>query len=510
MEREPKYLAFISYSHKDRRIARWLHKEIENYKIPKSLYMLKKDDGTIKYPNLPNSLKRTIFRDEEELPVGGELPVRLKKALDNSKNLIVLCSPHAVGIHKTSNSINWIDEEILYFKCNHGEEKILGIIIDGEPNASNYGVNDEKYEAFPQALRYRIDQNCTLSQESAHPVAADARKRSFRRRALIRIIATILDVDFADLWRRDKKAQRIKMFFISAVIGIFIAIGAFAYYTWMENREYLEHSQTFVELNVRLLKVKKQLKKDPYNPDLKREKENLEDKLEIIKNIDTLYNQIDDKILKKAIEIFYNSKDIYKGAKASLDFLNSEAIKQNEDKKIEKLLALWLFKARSYRLTNDYNNAESYYDKSLSLDFSFENALEYANFLYKQNNFKKAEKIYKKILKLSLDITKKTAVLNNLAVLESDLQRYKEAKKYYLEALKIYRKLAQDNPQAYNLYLAKTLLIGVSIFDAPLTDLYTVRQLLRPYKELPEAKKLLEITNFLQTIKKSSKQSTHQ
>ena len=41
-----KYKAFISYSHKDIKFARWLQKSIENYKIPKSLRELKNKDGS--------------------------------------------------------------------------------------------------------------------------------------------------------------------------------------------------------------------------------------------------------------------------------------------------------------------------------------------------------------------------------------------------------------------------------------------------------------------------------
>ncbi len=105
-----KYHAFISYSHKDIKFARWLQKSIENYKIPKSLRELKNKDGSIKYPNLPKDLKRSIFRDEEELSPSGSLPKRLQEALSLSKKLIVICSPYAVGVHKKGGAINWVDE----------------------------------------------------------------------------------------------------------------------------------------------------------------------------------------------------------------------------------------------------------------------------------------------------------------------------------------------------------------------------------------------------------------
>jgi len=54
--KEKHYKSFISYSHKDEKFVKWLHKALEKYKIPKEL----RND----YPNLPNSLF-PIFRDRE-------------------------------------------------------------------------------------------------------------------------------------------------------------------------------------------------------------------------------------------------------------------------------------------------------------------------------------------------------------------------------------------------------------------------------------------------------------
>jgi hypothetical protein len=72
-----KYQAFISYSHADIKFARWLQKKIENYKIPNALRE--------KYPHLPKDLKRSIFRDEEELPTSSALPDNLTGALEDSE-----------------------------------------------------------------------------------------------------------------------------------------------------------------------------------------------------------------------------------------------------------------------------------------------------------------------------------------------------------------------------------------------------------------------------------------
>jgi hypothetical protein len=58
MPKTYKYKAFISYSHKDKEFADWLHEQLEKYKIPKDLIA--------KNPNLSKKFY-PIFRDEEEL-----------------------------------------------------------------------------------------------------------------------------------------------------------------------------------------------------------------------------------------------------------------------------------------------------------------------------------------------------------------------------------------------------------------------------------------------------------
>ena len=154
MQETYKYKAFISYSHKDKAFAKWLHKRIENYKIPNSLRE--------KYPHLPKDLKRTVFRDEEELPTASVLSDNLLHALDNSEKLIVVCSPWAV------DSL-WVDSEILYFKQQHGENSVLAVITGGEPNATY--TDDGSNEAFPKSLRYKVGEDKNLTTERTEPIA---------------------------------------------------------------------------------------------------------------------------------------------------------------------------------------------------------------------------------------------------------------------------------------------------------------------------------------------------
>lgn len=78
-----KYKAFISYRHlePDRTAAIEVHRMLEKYVIPRRL----RRDGE-------KRLGR-IFRDEDELPLSGNLSESIQTALEESEYLIVACSP---------------------------------------------------------------------------------------------------------------------------------------------------------------------------------------------------------------------------------------------------------------------------------------------------------------------------------------------------------------------------------------------------------------------------------
>jgi hypothetical protein len=65
-----RYWVFISYSHEDERWASWLHRALENYRLPQGLA-----GHTGKYGELPQRLF-TVFRDREGLGSAADLPAR--------------------------------------------------------------------------------------------------------------------------------------------------------------------------------------------------------------------------------------------------------------------------------------------------------------------------------------------------------------------------------------------------------------------------------------------------
>ena len=97
MDNTFKYYAFISYKREDEEWAKWLQHKLEHYKLPSSL------NGKEK---LPKEI-RPIFRDKSEL-AAGVLAKEIRKALDDSKYLIVICSSN-------SAKSDWVNLEIQAF-----------------------------------------------------------------------------------------------------------------------------------------------------------------------------------------------------------------------------------------------------------------------------------------------------------------------------------------------------------------------------------------------------------
>jgi hypothetical protein len=130
-----KYQAFISYSHRDERWARWLHKGLETYRIPTRLVGQTTPAGPIPRRLTP------IFRDRDELPSATDLSAKVEEALRASANLIVICSPQAAASR-------WVGEEILAYKRLGRASRIFCLIVAGEPNASAVSVRDAE-PCFP-------------------------------------------------------------------------------------------------------------------------------------------------------------------------------------------------------------------------------------------------------------------------------------------------------------------------------------------------------------------------
>lgn len=186
-----RYVAFISYSHKDAGIGRWLHRRLEGYRLPKRLAGTKGEHGPVPERLTP------IFRDRVSLPAAGDLSETVRAALAISRNLIVICSP-------SSAASPWVAKEIATFRELHPERPIFTAIVEGEPD-----------QCFSPAL----------VEGGVEPLAADLRKeRDGRRLGLLKLVAGLAGVGLDDLVQRDaqRNLRRVTAVTLGAVAAMLV------------------------------------------------------------------------------------------------------------------------------------------------------------------------------------------------------------------------------------------------------------------------------------------------
>ncbi len=220
---EFKYWAFLSYSHTDARWSDWLHRKLETYRIPRRLVGRTTERGY----KVPKRL-HPVFRDREELPSSSDLSENIETALRESRYLIVICSPR-------SAASLWVNQEIKTFKSLDGEKRILSLIIEGEPNATDK-PSIGMPEAFPEALRYRVNARGELTSQRVEPIAADARPgRDGRASALLKILAGLLGVGFDELKRRERARRIRRRMAWSSATAALMAVALLGW-QWQESR----------------------------------------------------------------------------------------------------------------------------------------------------------------------------------------------------------------------------------------------------------------------------------
>ena len=207
MLQEKEYYAFISYQRKDEKWADRLRSRLEHYRLPSSV---RRQDAS-----LPKEI-RPIFRDALEL-ASGVLAKEIEAALQNSKYLIVICSPN-------SAKSPWVNKEIQTFIDFGREDRIIPFIIDGTPFS-----DDEETECYPPALRSLKGEKELLG-ININEISPEA--------APIKVVARMFGLKFDTLWQRYEKEQRKRRLQIIAGISALaiIAIGV-AGWLWALNTQ---------------------------------------------------------------------------------------------------------------------------------------------------------------------------------------------------------------------------------------------------------------------------------
>lgn len=174
------YAAFISYNSADREIARRLQRALESYSIPKAVR-----GRTTRFGVIGERIGK-VCRDRTDFKTGESLNAALVEALDRSGALVVLCSPD-------SARSKWVNAEVEHFRNSGRAARIFPLVIRTDetrlvPNS------------FPPALK-RADGD--------EAIAADLQDSGDGwHDGVLKILASILDVDFDALRQRALEAAR--------------------------------------------------------------------------------------------------------------------------------------------------------------------------------------------------------------------------------------------------------------------------------------------------------------
>src|SRR6476469_5814477 len=198
-----RYYAFLSYSHRDKELADWLHRELEKFRVPHALAGKLTANGVVPRRLTP------IFRDEQDLSAGGDLAQEIKAALAASQFLVVLCSP-------TAARSRWTNAEIESFKRTRPEGCVLAAVVAGEPFASDLPGRSEE-ECFPPALRFKFGRRGHQTAKRAEPLAADFREAGEGKRiAFLKLVAGMLGVGLDELVQRDTTRRHRQLAWLAA------------------------------------------------------------------------------------------------------------------------------------------------------------------------------------------------------------------------------------------------------------------------------------------------------
>ena len=213
-----RYSAFISYNHRDRDWAIWLHRSLERYSVPKRLWGRPVPWGETG-PRLP-----PVFRDRDELATSSDLATSVKEALAEAAFLIVVCSPN-------SARSKWVDEEIQTF-IDAGREKFIRlIIVDGEPHSP---APDR--ECLPPSL---------TREGAPEPLAADVRDEADGKQgAKLKFLAGILGVPYDELRQREaaRRQKRLAAIALAASVG-FIIMAGLTVFAFLSRAEAIEQRE---------------------------------------------------------------------------------------------------------------------------------------------------------------------------------------------------------------------------------------------------------------------------
>lgn len=186
---EYKYYAFVSYRSSDEKYAKWLQDKIEAYRLPTTVQKMN--------AALPKKKLRPCFRYHTDIQPN-ELKTELRNKLEQSKYLLVICTPR-------SAQSPWVGNEIDTFVELGRRDRIIPVIVEGHPYSGDPATecyNPALIKHFPHSDNIAEDREIlgVNIHEEGHGSAYMKRER-----AVIQIVSRMLDVNYDQLWNRQRR-----------------------------------------------------------------------------------------------------------------------------------------------------------------------------------------------------------------------------------------------------------------------------------------------------------------
>jgi hypothetical protein len=229
---EEGYLAFISYSHADEKIAAATHKLLERFRVPRGLVGCETEHGKV-----PARI-RPVFRDREEFPASADLGLAIRESLGAARTLVVICSPR-------SARSRWVGEEIRHFKQLGRSDRIYCLIADGEPVGAGEGGND-RASFHPALLEQFDDRGRQLEGTGAEPLAVDLSEDGLSI-AGVKLAAGVLGVGYDDLYRRVRRQRLRNRSLLAGLTAMVLAAGTWLYVDGLREKRLNRAQQLAVE-----------------------------------------------------------------------------------------------------------------------------------------------------------------------------------------------------------------------------------------------------------------------
>ena len=219
MEQQYTYYAFVSYRSSDEKWAKWLQEKIEAYRLP----------TTIQHENadLPKSRLRPCFRYHTDIQPN-ELKTELRNKLEQSKYLLVICTPR-------SAQSPWVGAEIDTFVALGRRDRIIPIIVDGRPYSGDPATecyNPSLLKHFPHSDD--IDEDREILGVNIHEEGSGSAFIK-RERAVMQVVSRMLGVSFDRIWQRQKR--RLIRRAIFSALGTILVIAALLL-VWLFNQPF--------------------------------------------------------------------------------------------------------------------------------------------------------------------------------------------------------------------------------------------------------------------------------